>query len=108
MSENKKPVDESIKTIQSVVKSPSIKLDNLVDNVCQKPPEVFIPEPIDFTDFEPRTLEDDPAFTELLLSFKSEVEESRKASNRTFIISVLSLVVGCFSLCWAIAMRFLA
>ena len=102
MSENKKPIDDIIKTMQSVVKSPSINLENLVDNKCPKPSDFIPPEVLDLSDIEPRTLEDDPAFSELLMSFKSEIEENRKSSNRTFIIALLSLIVGIISLTWAI------
>lgn len=100
MSENKNPI-EAITNVTKSLATPSFFNS---DSAYAKP---FIPELEDLTDLELRTLEDDPAFTELLTSFKEEVEQSRKSSTRTFIVALLSLIVGCISLGWTIAITFL-
>lgn len=95
MSEKRKPIEAMMSVTKSLA-TPSLFNSESID-----PKNDFL-EPLDFSDLELKTLEDDPAFLELLSSFKDELECNRKSSKRTFIVALLSLVVGCFSLAWAI------
>lgn len=54
------------------------------------------------SDLELKTLEDDPAFMSLLASLQDGITKSKKSSDRTFIVALLSLLVGCLSLAWSV------
>lgn len=105
MNENKKPSDAISKVIASELTSKLRQLDNNLDNKVRTPD---LDEVTRLSEFELRTLEDDPAFTELLVSLREETERSRKSSSRTFIVALLSLVVGTASLVWGIVIHFIA